>query len=64
MSNKLVRYCLITGCAGGIGQSLVRGFSSAGYQVIGTEVYKDGNLMKACNSYDNSVVRNMENEYF
>jgi hypothetical protein len=26
--------------------------------------YKDGNLMKACNSYDNSVVRNMENEYF
>ena len=38
MSNKLVRYCLITGCAGGIGQSLVRGFSSAGYQVIGTDI--------------------------
>lgn len=26
--------------------------------------YEDGNLMKACNSYDNSVIRNMENEYF
>ena len=26
--------------------------------------YKDGNLMKSCNSYDNSVVRSMENEYF
>ena len=26
--------------------------------------YEDGNLMKACNSYDNSVVRNMENEYY
>ena len=38
MTNKLVRYCLITGCAGGIGQSLVRGFSSAGYQVIGTDI--------------------------
>jgi hypothetical protein len=25
--------------------------------------YEDGNLMKACNSYDNSVIRNMENEY-
>jgi len=38
VTNKLVRYCLITGCAGGIGQSLVRGFSSAGYQVIGTDI--------------------------
>ena len=38
MSNELGRYCLITGCAGGIGQSLVRGFSSAGYQVIGTDI--------------------------
>ena len=38
MSNEVVRYCLITGCAGGIGQSLVRGFSSAGYQVIGTDI--------------------------
>ena len=26
--------------------------------------YKDGNLMKSCNSYDNSVIRSMENEYF
>ena len=26
--------------------------------------YKDGNLMKACNSYDNSVIRSMEEEYF
>ena len=26
--------------------------------------YEDGNLMKACNSYDNSVIRSMENEYF
>ena len=26
--------------------------------------YEDGNLQKACNSYDNSVVRSMENEYF
>ena len=25
--------------------------------------YEDGNLTKACNSYDNSVIRNMENEY-
>ena len=39
MSNELGRYCLITGCAGGIGQSLVRGFSSAGYQVIGTDIF-------------------------
>jgi len=26
--------------------------------------YKDGNLMKSCHSYDNSVVRSMEEEYF
>ena len=26
--------------------------------------FEDGNLQKACNSYDNSVVRSMENEYF
>tara|TARA_A100001015_G_scaffold243848_1_gene279020 strand:- start:717 stop:1379 length:663 start_codon:yes stop_codon:yes gene_type:complete len=26
--------------------------------------YESGNLMKACNSYDNSVVRSMEEEYF
>ena len=26
--------------------------------------YEDGNLMKACKSYDNSVIRAMENEYF
>ena len=26
--------------------------------------YEDGNLQKACNSYDNSVVRSMEDEYF
>lgn len=38
MSNETGRYCLITGCAGGIGQSLVRCFSSAGYQVIGTDL--------------------------
>ena len=38
MSNELTRYCLITGCAGGIGQSLVKCFSSAGYQVIGTDI--------------------------
>jgi len=25
--------------------------------------YEDGNLTKACNSYDNSVIRSMENEY-
>lgn len=38
MSNELKRYCLITGCAGSIGQSLARGFSSAGYQVIATDI--------------------------
>ncbi len=26
--------------------------------------YTNGNMIKSCNSYDNSVVRNMENEYF
>lgn len=26
--------------------------------------YEDGNLMKSCNSYDNSVIRQMEDEYF
>ena len=25
--------------------------------------YKDGNLMKSCNSYDNSVIRSMQEEY-
>ena len=38
MSNKLLRYCLINRCAGGIGQSLVRGFSGAGYQANGTDI--------------------------
>jgi len=38
MTNEPRRYCLITGCAGGIGQSLVKCFSSAGYQVIGTDI--------------------------
>ncbi len=38
MENKPERYCLITGCAGGIGQALVRGFSAAGYQVIATDI--------------------------
>lgn len=28
------------------------------------EDYENGNLQKACNSYDNSVVRGMEDEYF
>ena len=26
--------------------------------------YEDGDLSKACNSYDNSVIRNMQEEYF
>ena len=26
--------------------------------------FEDGNLQKSCNSYDNSVIRSMENEYF
>jgi hypothetical protein len=26
--------------------------------------YEEGNLMKSCKSYDNSVIRSMENEYF
>ena len=26
--------------------------------------YTNGNMIKSCNSYDNSVVRNMSNEYF
>ncbi len=38
MEHKPQRYCLITGSAGGIGQALVRGFSSAGYQVIATDI--------------------------
>ena len=38
MSDGLERYCLITGCAGDIGQSLVRCFSSAGYNVIGIDI--------------------------
>ena len=38
MEHKSQRYCLITGSAGGIGQALVRGFSSAGYQVIATDI--------------------------
>jgi NAD(P)-dependent dehydrogenase (short-subunit alcohol dehydrogenase family) len=38
VEHKSQRYCLITGSAGGIGQALVRGFSSAGYQVIATDV--------------------------
>jgi NAD(P)-dependent dehydrogenase (short-subunit alcohol dehydrogenase family) len=36
--NKPDRYCLITGCAGGIGQALVKGFTSAGYHVIATDI--------------------------
>ena len=38
MSDELERYCLITGCAGDIGQSLVKSFRSAGYHVIGTDI--------------------------
>ena len=38
MRDNLERYCLITGCAGDIGQSLVKSFRSAGYHVIGTDI--------------------------
>jgi NAD(P)-dependent dehydrogenase (short-subunit alcohol dehydrogenase family) len=38
VSDDLERYCLITGCAGDIGQSLVKSFRSAGYHVIGTDI--------------------------
>jgi len=46
MSDGLERYCLITGCAGDIGQSLVKCFSSAGYNVIGIDISaKPANLI-------------------
>jgi len=38
VNDDLERYCLITGCAGDIGQSLVKGFHSAGYKVIGVDI--------------------------
>ena len=28
------------------------------------EDYENGNLKKACNSYDNTLIRELENEYF
>jgi NAD(P)-dependent dehydrogenase (short-subunit alcohol dehydrogenase family) len=60
--HKPQRYCLITGSAGGIGQALVRGFSSAGYQVIATDVDVKPNGMN-CQYYiqaDLSLITNDE----
>jgi NAD(P)-dependent dehydrogenase (short-subunit alcohol dehydrogenase family) len=38
VENKIDRYCLITGAAGGIGHALAKSFSDAGYIVIATDI--------------------------